>query len=247
MTQSQWYTNEEFWNLFMPAAFTEAKWAAAVKEADSLLNMLQIAPGSHILDLCCGPGRYLLELAKRGYAVTGVDSTKSYLDLASKNAKERGLSIELIHADMRDFSMVDTFDGVLNIGLSFGYFEDEADDLKVVQNVYRSLKMSSRFVIDVASIEWPRSLGNWYIVEHDQLHAFVQQHLAQDGRWLEADWTIRSSDGDHHFTFAQRLYSEDTLYSLLQSGGFRNIQLYSDLMCNQVDSSARRIVAVAEK
>ena len=70
-------------------------------EVDFVEEVLALPKGSHILDLCCGHGRHLVELAARGYEMLGLDLDQLFLDLAQQELGRRGLSAHLIHADMR--------------------------------------------------------------------------------------------------------------------------------------------------
>lgn len=106
-----------------------------------------------MLDLCCGPGRHVLEFARRGFRVTGVDRTQRYLEAARATALSEGLAVELVQADMRDFSRPPTFDLALNLFSSFGYFAEAADDLQVLKNLNASLAPGARVRdSDLASI-----------------------------------------------------------------------------------------------
>jgi ubiquinone/menaquinone biosynthesis C-methylase UbiE len=78
--------------------------------------------GGQVLDLCCGPGRHAVALAKRGFAVTAVDRTRVLL----KHARARA---------------------------PFGYFEDQADDLRVLELIRENLRPSGVFVLEMVSKE----------------------------------------------------------------------------------------------
>ena len=68
-----WYESEAFWNLGRPFMFGPEAWDRARGEIEAVVGFLGVDPGARILDLCCGPGRQALELARRGFRVTGVD------------------------------------------------------------------------------------------------------------------------------------------------------------------------------
>ena len=69
---------------------------------DSLERLTEIAAGASVLDACCGPGRHSIELASRGYRVTGVDITETYLEAARESATGLGLALEFFKADIRN-------------------------------------------------------------------------------------------------------------------------------------------------
>ena len=141
---NDWHESDEFWTAAIGPLFDENVWAAAARQAEPLAALLELEPPARILDLGCGPGRFCLPLARLGYEVTGVDRTRPFLEEAERRAGEAGLSIEFVQADMREFSRAAGFDAVISMMTSFGYFEDPADDRKVVQNVRESLAGDGR-------------------------------------------------------------------------------------------------------
>src|ERR671915_275095 len=84
-------------------------------QVDFLVEALGVQPGARILDLACGHGRHSLELARRGYRVTGRDLSAPSLDVARDRAGAEGLDVELGQCDMRDIPFEDTFDAVVNL------------------------------------------------------------------------------------------------------------------------------------
>ena len=84
-----------------------------VAEVDFLLEELNLPSGSSILDIGCGTGRHSVELARRGYQVTGVDISFRMLAEAEKAAKEVGVEVEFIHADATRFSSEKLFDAAI--------------------------------------------------------------------------------------------------------------------------------------
>jgi ubiquinone/menaquinone biosynthesis C-methylase UbiE len=121
-------------------------------EVSFLVDELSLQPGDWILDVGCGTGRHAIELAKRGYQVTGVDISAGMLAQAQKAAAEAGVTIEWIQADAAQFSATRPCDaaiclcegafGLLNVG------EDPADhDLRILRNIYAALQPGGRLVL----------------------------------------------------------------------------------------------------
>jgi len=77
------YCDETFWKEFAPFMFDETRWMLAESEVDSIIAHTHLSPPAKVLDLCCGTGRHSLAFARRGFTVTGVDITRSYLDAAA--------------------------------------------------------------------------------------------------------------------------------------------------------------------
>lgn len=118
----------------------------ARQEVERMIEWLDLSPGSHILDLCCGMGRHSLALADLGYAVTGVDLSEVLLREA-RLADEQG-RVSWLHGDMRQVPLVEPFDAVVNLFTSFGYFDEDEENACVIDEIARLLKPSGRYVID---------------------------------------------------------------------------------------------------
>lgn len=109
------------------------------------INFIHLPPQSKILDLACGKGRHSITLHKLGYQVTGIDLSAESIRLAQMFQTE-GLNFQ-IH-DMRDLLGTAMFDMVVNLFTSFGYFERESDNLRVLRNVSQSLRTGGLFLLD---------------------------------------------------------------------------------------------------
>src|SRR6185437_10820300 len=93
---------------------------------------LDLRRGDEVLDIACATGRHAVELAKRGYRVTGLDLNKNYLAVAEKRAAQAGTTIETVSQDMRELPRLGLarFDAAVIMYSSFGYFPDHADNLR---------------------------------------------------------------------------------------------------------------------
>lgn len=128
-----WHTDNAFWSDSAVLIFNKQRLEAAVKEVEHAAALLPLRPNAAVLDLCCGIGRHSLELARRGFRVTGVDRNSEYLARAKAAAQQENLEIEWVQSDMREFRRAHAFDGCINLLTSFGYFEDRREDAKVVR------------------------------------------------------------------------------------------------------------------
>ena len=105
-----WHEQDAFWETMADKMFTPAQWEEAASEVDRILALVAVPAGATVLDLCCGPGRHSLELARRGFKVTGVDRTKRYIESAQAKASEKGLrSADFFVADMRTYRQPEVF------------------------------------------------------------------------------------------------------------------------------------------
>jgi SAM-dependent methyltransferase len=242
-----WYERDDFW-LTMPV-FREKKMEAAPQEVDGVLSLLGIHPGAAVLDLCCGVGRHSLELARRGYRVTGLDRSAPLLERGRDAASAEGLQVEWVQADMREFTRAQAFDAIVNLFTSFGYFEDPADDQQVAINAFRSLKPSGAFVLQTKGKEVlarhfrPRS---WEELPDGSLWV-VERRITKDWTWFENRWILIKGGERHEYTVSHRIYDGAGLRGLLLHAGLASVNLYGTLDGAPYDTDARQLIAVARK
>lgn len=130
----------DFWRQAIPPEQTRL-------EAEFLAAELKLPPGGRVLDIPCGSGRHALEMASRGYRVTGLDVSHEQIEEARRLSAEAGLQIEWREADMKDFEGRGELDGAYCMGNSFGYLPPE-ETRRFIAAVSRSLKPGGRFVMD---------------------------------------------------------------------------------------------------
>lgn len=125
-----------------------------VREVDFVIEELGTAPGDRILDVGCGTGRHSVELARRGYAVTGVDQSPRMLAEARLAADRAGVKVEWVQADATRFAREAHFDGAVCLCEgAFGLLETAGDAFSnpsaILRNVGRALKPGARMVFTV--------------------------------------------------------------------------------------------------
>ena len=240
----QWFENDVFWRTFYPYMFDERRLSAAPEEVDRILALSGVARGA-VLDLCCGPARHSVALARKGFAVTGVDRSPFLLSKARERAA--GSSVELVQADMRDFVRPGAFDLALSLFTSFGYFETRDEDLAVLRNVRDSLKKDGVFLIDVMSKEYLASQActtRWERWDSGEIHV---HHYDVFPGWarIRVQWLLVKDEHARRFEFEHNLYSGQELAALLERAGFADVQLFGSLEGTPYDGTATRLVALA--
>lgn len=123
-----------------------------LEEVDFVIEHLQPPAGGAILDIGCGTGRHSIELAKRGYRMTGVDLSSGMLDVARQAARKAGVEIEWAKADATEFHSDPVFDAAISLcegGISLiGLTDNPLDhDLVILKNMHHALKPGGRALV----------------------------------------------------------------------------------------------------
>ncbi len=253
MTEA-WFEDENFWAAYAPLMFDEARWAEVPGVVDALERLTGVAAGASVLDACCGPGRHSIELASRGYRVTGVDITETYLEAARESAAGLGLPLEFLKGDIRTFVRPDRFDLAINLYTSFGYFSSPEEDFIALGNIRRSVRTGGIFVLETNGKE--TAVRDFTEGERFERSGWtVRTEYEVVGAWegLRNRWILSRADPldpegkveTIDRSFVLRLYSASELRALLLRAGFSSVDLYGSLEGERYDQNAIALVALA--
>lgn len=245
---TEWFEDESFWAETYPFLFPSERLEAAEEEVEKILALVAF-DGDSILDLCCGPGRHALALAKRGFRVTGVDRTSFLLDKARERGQLEGVEVEWILEDMRNFVREGAYDLALSLFTSFGFFDDREDDLKVLRNLLRSLRPEGACVIDVLGKE---RLAKIFLPttshEAPDGSVIVQRHeIFDDWSRIRNEWILIRDGETRSFKFHHSLYSGYELKESLLEVGFSKVRIFGNFDGDEYGTEASRLVAVGWK
>jgi SAM-dependent methyltransferase len=249
MTKSSpWHDNDEFWLAFAPFMFDEGRVEGTPEEVDKIHTLLEVEQGANILDMGCGPGWHSLELARRGYRITGIDVTMPFLELARQRAKEAGLDIAFHHADMRTYQRANHFDAALSLFTSFGYFEAPEENRQVLSNICHSLKSGGQFVLQFMGKEVLARIfveRDW--VEKDGAFHLQERSVSKNWSWMQNRWILLKGGKALEYKIGHWIYSAAEITQMLQDVGFSTVKIYGSLDGDAYDIKAQQLVAVAQK
>jgi 2-polyprenyl-3-methyl-5-hydroxy-6-metoxy-1,4-benzoquinol methylase len=244
---SEWFENESQWKGTYVSAFNPQKFIDAVEEVEKLLKLTQFYK-KNILDLCCGPGRHSVRLAQKGFQVVGVDLSAFLLQKADTLAKDEGVQVEYVREDMRKFLRKESFDLIICLYNSFGYFENRDDDLKVLRNVYQNLKPGGRFLLEATSKEvLARNYSNLLTFEVGNITAVIKRKITQNWNRTENILHIIEGNEIRRYPYSLNLYSGQEIIDKMKNAHFRNITLYGDLDGNPYGPDAKNLFAIGYK
>ena len=136
--------NCELWENAIPSEWT-------IQEVDFLVSELTLQQGQHILDIPCGFGRHAIELSKRGFTITGIDISETFIKGLTEKINSEKLNIKAIQSDILTVQLNEKFSGAVCLGNSFGYFN--FDRMKLfVEKVAASLETGAKFIINSGMI-----------------------------------------------------------------------------------------------
>jgi len=244
----EWFEDESFWSELYTFMFSEERFQLAGEQIEKILALVDYR-GGDVLDLCCGPGRHAVALAKRGIRVTAVDRSEFLLNNAKAEAAKANLEIEFILDDMRRFVRSSSFSLILNMFTSFGYFENIEDDLTVLRNAYQSLKTEGAMLIDLLGKEvLARKFQPTNSSEGGDGTLLIERHeICEDWTHCRNQWLLVKEGTVRPFFFKTRLYSGYELKDLMQRAGFEEVSVYGDLAGKEYGINADRLIAIGRK
>ena len=148
-TRNDW---ERFFDGHAPCYMENVFTKNTLAEVDFLVDELGLVPGCSVLDVGCGTGRHSVELARRGFKMTGADLSQGMLEQARAAASEAGVEVEWVQADVSETLPEGPYDAALCLcegafgllGLSDDPHEHES---RILGNINRVLKPGALFVL----------------------------------------------------------------------------------------------------
>ena len=219
---------------------------------DFIIRHLEVRPEARVFDQCCGIGSLALPLARRGFAVHGVDQATPYIEKAAALARQGNLSASFVEADAFEY-VPEPCDGAFNWWTSFGYADDDRTNLCMLRRAHAALVAGGRFILDTMNA--PGILRHFerdIVTERETSRGRVTLHRRsaldlEKGRVLKT-WRYFLPRGEKvvHQT-SVRLYLPSTLREMLLEAGFETVALFGDLNDSPLDIDHLRCICVATK
>jgi 2-polyprenyl-3-methyl-5-hydroxy-6-metoxy-1,4-benzoquinol methylase len=220
------------------------------READFVVEKLGLEPGARVLDVGCGHGRHAVELARRGFRVTGVDLSPRSIELARQAAAQAEVEVSFVELDARELGFDGEFDAAINLFTSVvGYFDDDAESQRVLDAVARSLRRGGSFLIDTINL-----LGlarafrelDWKELESGTIMLERREFDFDRGRSI-ATWTFLRGGGRRDMTHSLRVYAPHELARMLESAGLDVVGRWGSFEGVDLSFDAWRLIVRGDK
>jgi len=207
----------------------------------NITKFLQLSTNSHILDLPCGKGRHSIYLNSLGYKVTGADLSENSINHA-KNFENNSLNFAV--KDMRK-PLSQSYDAIFNLFTSFGYFENDEDDILVLENIKNGLKEHGVIVLDFLNVvnvkkhlitkEIKTVDGITFRIEREIKNGFILKHIS-----------FTDKGQDHSYTEKVKYIDLKKFQTYFNSVGLKINHIFGDYQLSEFQpESSNRLIIVA--
>ena len=241
MTNStkKWYASW-FDTPFYHILYKDRDYAEAEAFMTTLTNYLNLPEQAKILDLACGKGRHSIFLNKLGYDVIGADLSENSI------AHAKQFENDTLHFKVHNMCLPygETFDAVFNLFTSFGYFENESDNLSTIKAIKADLNEFGFGVIDFMNSNYV--INN--LVEKDTKTVdgidFNMTRRVENG-YIIKDISFTFDDEDYQFQEHVKAFTLSDFETLFEKAGVYLLDVFGDYKLNKFDAkNSERLIMI---
>ena len=234
---ASWFDTNYYHILYSHRNYSEAQ-----EFMQNMVNFLKLKKEAVLLDLGCGKGRHSIYLNSLGFTVVGADLSKNSI-LEAKKSENYGL--KFIEQDMRN-PFNSKYDAILNLFTSFGFFEDDLEDIAILQNIKNGLKPNGIAIIDFMNVKKVRKN---LVAEEIQIVKGISFKI---NRYLQNGFIVKEinfdADNKHH-TYFEKVKSLDLpkIKTYLNSVDFKIKHTFGDYQLHDFnEETSDRLILVLE-
>ncbi|MFC1692354.1 class I SAM-dependent methyltransferase [Candidatus Latescibacterota bacterium] len=220
----------------------------AEREIQAITKLLDIQGNELILNLCCGAGRHDFHLVNSGCRVIGLDYSIHMLKLAIEKRHFNCDYPDYVRADARKIPFRDgSFDIILNLFTSFGYFED-SENRELIHSISRLLKPCGKFLIDY--INPSKTIANLVeesTKEKEGLLIIEKRDYNQTARRVEKTITLQRDKHSQVFHESVQLYESNEMIKMLSDAGLKTKNILGSVEGEPYSESSERMIIYGSK
>lgn len=206
-----------------------------------------------LLDLACGTGSLLVEMAGFGYDIIGVDASPEMLSVAQRKTCEAGLAPLLLCQEMQELDLYGTVDAAICSLDSINHLTNPEDVKEAFKRVSLFLNPGGVFIFDVNTVYKHKNIlaNNTFVYDLDGLYCGWQNRLDEKTGtvFITLDFFEKVNGAYRRGTerFAERSYSLEELSAWLSGAGLEVLDIYEELTRNPPSEKTQRAVFAARK
>ena len=213
-----------------------------------IMKALELKNRGSVLDICCGTGRHLIPLVKRGIKATGVDLCPVYVQEAERKAKKAKAELNLICEDARNIKFHEEFSGAINMWTSIGFFEKETDNFRVIKKAYEALKPGGGFLLDTVNRDGlVRNFTRKHWWESGDYRVLQESEFDLTTARLNMIWTFNGKGEEIHKEISVRIYCFHELREYFEKAGFEEVTAYGAFDFSPLSIDSGRLLIVGKK
>lgn len=190
---------------------------------DNLTHYLNLPEKAKVLDLCCGKGRHAIYLNQLGFDVIGADLSENSIAEASNFSNE---SLHFKVHDMRE-EFEEKYDAIFNLFTSFGYFENDDDNLVTLKAIKNSLTDYGFAVIDFMNVHQViDSLVPEEVKTVDGIDFHLKRYVADGHIFKEIDFEDQGKK--YHFTEKVKALTLQDFEAMMEEAGIYLLDIFGD-------------------
>ena len=208
----------------------------------NLLSFIKLQKNSKLLDMPCGKGRHAIFLNSLGYDVIGADLSENSIDYARTYTND---TLHFVVHDMRQ-PFNTKFDAIFNLFTSFGYFDDEETNIKVLHNLKKGLKKNGVLVVDFMNVNYVQQhLIEEEIITKNNIVFNIKRSIKDNFIVKEIRFT---ADGrEHYFIERIKYLSLETLKRFIKKADLKLKHTFGDYSLSAFDSKkSSRLILILE-
>lgn len=241
--QQNWFANW-FDSPYYHLLYNHRNYKEAEFFINNLFKYLNLPVNSKILDLACGKGRHSLQIHNLGFDVLGVDLSPESI-LSANEFSEEGLSFET--GDMREIGITNHFDAVVNLFTSFGYFQEEGDNIKVIKSIATSLKQNGILILDYLNVVKAESnLPTDDIIKRGEIIFHIKKSIKNS--FIVKDINFVSDEIDYQFNEYVKRFGLKEFNEIFNICGLSIVAVFGNYSLENFDiNHSERLILIAKK
>ena len=258
---ARWWQDEGFWKAIGPFLFPQSVWDFAAEDVTEVIELTEVEPGDRILDLGCGPGRYMLPLVSAGFDVLGVEQCAAFRRAARQRAQAQGHELTIrsldvlaaveAHASEAQQSgnapdpcqlavelELGSHDAVLDIFALVGYHDSPLVDAILVQVMLYLLNPGGWLMVQTRDPQL--TTGTIKHADGKGGMCVEQRRYDRTSRLMSTQWTVHSRGRQRALQSRVRVYQQNDLRGLLEFAGFEEVVSWGSRSDERVTVIGRR-------